>query len=755
MKSFPFLPLREMVFFPNVIASIFVGRDKSILGIDNAVKNDKMLILTSQKEKDIDQPTMDDIYSLGVLSEILQILKLPDGRTKILVEGITRVKIHSLKEKRGYILADSEEIPVKSTNTAKTPALVHYISNNLKEYIQQKEDLSAVFSPILKIDDPARFSDLLAYHLDIDIPQKQELLEIVNIEECLEKIGKIIKESLEIAKIEKEIDEKITEDIEKRGKEYYLSERMRIIQNELKEKGVGEEGELLEKIESARLPDEVLKRAKRELERLKNMPERMAEREVLRNYLNWIVALPWNKKQEERLELKEAQRILDNSHWGLLDVKERVLEFLATRKITGTSSGSCFCFIGPPGVGKTSVAYSIARALNRRFIRASLGGVKDEAEIKGHRYTYVAAMPGIIISLMRKAGVRNPVFLLDEIDKASPNVIPSLLDILSIEENKNFFDSYIDLPFDLSDVIFITTANSTDSIPASLLDRMEIIEFCSYTIEEKFHIAKNFLIPKETKNYGLNGNLQFQDKAIREIISSYTREPGVRGLSKCVTKLCRKATKEIVFKKKRIRVCQGNLERYLGSCAYKKMFISSCDTIGTSYSLAWTENGGEVLTTEAISISGCGNLYLTGRLGEIIKEQAQAALSYIRKRTSELSLPEDFYKKLDIHIHLPWGAIEKDGPSAGLAIVLSMISSLTKKPFKELWATTGEITLSGKILPVFGCYEKVLAAHRVGISKILIPKENENELSSLPCDVKKETEIILVKSIDEAISYVF
>ncbi|MEW6680602.1 MAG: endopeptidase La, partial [bacterium] len=606
----------------------------------------------------------------------------------------------------------------------------------------------------LKIDDPVRFSDLVAYHLSIPLEKKQGLLEIDSVQR-LSVIGKIIKEENQIAKIEKEFDSKIKEEIEKKQKEYYLSERMRLIQNELKEKGHNEEDKLYHRIEQASLPKEVLKRAKAEFNRFKYMSQGMAEREVLRNYLNWIICLPWNKKDEERINLKEAKEILNNSHWGLLEVKERVLEFLAVRKLRGKTSGSSLCFTGPPGTGKTSAAHSIAKALNRKFVRASLGGLRDEAEIKGHRYTYVAAMPGIIIQLIRKAGTRNPVLLLDEIDKSSFNITGCLLDLLDVNCNKAFFDNYIDLPFDLSEVIFITTANSDAGIPNPLLDRMEVIEFPSYTIEEKFHIAKNFLIPSGIREQGLNGNLSFSNNAIKEIISSYTREAGVRGLARCLAKVLRKGAKEIVFKNKKTRIQASNLKKYLGYPLYKKMIAPANDDIGASYSLAWTENGGEILTTEALCIPGSGNLYLTGRLGKIIKEQAYAGLSYIRKKAKDLSLSEDFYKNTDIHIHLPWGAVEKDGPSAGVSIVLSMISSLLKKPFNKTFAVTGEITLSGKILPVFGCYEKVLAAHRAGISKVLLPKENKVDILSLPLEVKKETEIVLVSNIDEVISYVF
>ncbi|HAW50239.1 TPA: endopeptidase La [bacterium] len=751
-KDIPLVPLREIVLFPDVITSFFIGRERSIFAIDRAMLNDKLIAFVAQKKEDIDEPSLDDLYLVGVLSEILQVLKLPDGRVKILVEGISRFKIKAIKEENCF-LADGEELRESYKKNEKIEALSRYILDNLKKYINLREGQEDIFSSLLKLDSPIKLGNMATYNLSINLREKQRILEITSLEERLKEIGNLILKEVEIQTIERELEDKIKQEMEKKEKEYYLSEKIRVLQNELYSK----KGKDVEQFFSSikKLPEDVKERVYYEYERFRNMPSYMAEREVLRNWLDWVVSLPWNEKTEEKQDIKSAKALLDNGHFGLSSVKQRVLEFLAIRKMTNRTSGSILCFIGPTGVGKTSIANSIADVLNRKFAQMSLSGLRDEAEIKGHRMTYVAAMPGKIIQLIRRTKSKNPVFLLDEIDKVDfrTNYGTSLLDVLS-GENKNFLDYYIDIPFDLSEVIFITTGNTIENIPSFLLDRMEVIEFPSYTLDEKFHIAKRYLIPREIEAHGLSSFLSFSDRSIKTMTTSYTREGGVRNLKKCIEMVCRKSAFDVVCKNRKIKISSSNLRRFIGKPIHRETMISS-NGIGCTYSLAWTEQGGEILTTEALCIPGEGRLFFTGKLGMVMKEQGEAVLSYIRSRTKEFDLSPSFYKDYDIHIHLPWGAIEKDGPSAGVAIGCSVISSLTNKPLKGIFAMTGEVTLSGKILPVFGIREKLLAALRVGIKKVFIPKENYIDLDELPKRIKKELEIILVEDMDEVLSYVF
>ncbi len=747
MKNIPLLPLRKTFLFPYMVVPLFVGRKKSILSLEKAIAKDKLIVAVCQKNRDAEEPEEEDLYPLGTVAEILQVLKLPDGKVKVLLEGLFRARLSNIK-KDPFFSSCIEKLKFRSKKTKKAEALMRYVSKDFAEYAELKGDVLNV-SDILEIQEPDQFSDQVAGCLQISLEKKEELFAEQEPEKRLTALSFILPSEIEMLKLEKEIQKKVAKQMEKTKKEYLLSEKIKAIQDELGKEDYDETEEILAEIEKAGLPKEAKEKAEREAGRLRAMPETMAERAIIRNYIDWLISLPWNKKSSEKIDIAEAKRILEENHLGLFKVKERVLEFLAVSKLAGRLPGSILCFVGPPGVGKSSVAQSIAKALGREFTRFSLGGLKDESEIKGHRMTYVAAMPGKILQMIRRIQHKNPVFLLDEIDKVSSSLLSSFLELLDPEHNSRFLDHYIDIPFDLSDVLFITTANTLHSMPPALLDRMEIIEFPSYTQEEKLQIAKKFLIPKTTSSSGLL-HLKVSDKAIKRVISCYTKEAGVRGAEKELTKICQKVAKEVVEgKKDKSQITVKNLAKYLGPPAYKEKSIGSVNLPGVSYLLAWTEMGGEVLVCEVVALPGSGKLILTGKLGDIIKEQAETGLSYIRSKAFRLSLQSDFDKRYDLHIHIPEGAIPKDGPSAGVAMVATMVSSLTNTPISNGVAMTGEITLTGQILPVSGIKEKVLAAHRAGVSKVIIPKENEKDILEIPKNVRRRLSILALSDMDE------
>ncbi|MFH1897034.1 MAG: endopeptidase La [Candidatus Desantisbacteria bacterium] len=760
--NIPLLPLRDMVVFPQMVVPLFVGRRRSIQALEMAMLDNRMIFLCAQKKPIAAEPKKEDICTIGTCAEILQLLKLPDGSLKVLVEGLIRGKITGYIEKESYYCVEVEPIPEKRRNSPRIEALSRNVLDKFQEYVQFSDYLPPeIISIAENIDDPCTLADTIAAHLNIKVNNKQELLSIIDVADRLEKLSVFLNSELEILHLEKKLHVRIRKQIEKQQKQYYLHEKMRAIKKELgKDEECGEEiVDLKKQIKDANLPNEASIRANKEIKRLQGMSLMMPETAVIKNYLDWLIHLPWSKTTKDNLGLKRASQILEENHYGLKKVKERIIEYLAVRKLNPELKGTILCFVGPPGTGKTSVARSIATAMDRKFVRLSLGGVRDEAEIRGHRMTYVAAMPGRIIQSMRKAESKNPVFLMDEIDKMSVDFrgdpSAALLEVLDPEQNATFSDHYMEVSFDLSEVMFITTANNLHNIPHALRDRMEMIEFPGYTEKEKLHIAKMFLVAKKVKEHGLTKeHIEFSDESLLYLIRGYTREPGVRNLEREIAKVCRKIAKRVVDNKKAkngAEITIESLHTYLGPPKFKHRNVEKNLLIGTATGLAWTENGGEVLTTEVVTMPGKGELLLTGTLGEVMKESGKAALSYIRSRAAELSIDPEFYKKIDIHIHVPEGATPKDGPSAGITLAISMISALTNTPVNPDIAMTGEITLRGRVLPVGGIKEKILAAHRSGIKTVLLPQENENDLDDIPADVKKSMGFKLISNMDEVI----
>lgn len=760
----PMLPLRDMVIFPYMILPLFVGREKSVKALEEATLEDRLIFLVAQKTATVEAPAEKDLYTFGTVAEILQLLKLPDGTIKVLVEGLARARVHRFAHQKGINYARVEPIKEEYLPTKEITALMRSITGQFEDYVSLSKRLPPeAVSVIINVEEPGRLADIVMAHLNLKVEQKQQVLEIINVTERLEKLFAILSSEIEILEIEKKIHGRVRKQMEKAQKEYYLGERMRAIQKELgrRDDHTAEIEELKEQIKKSGMSSEAEAKANRELERLERMPPMAAETAVVRNYIDWLIALPWNKKTRDKLNIEQAEKILEEEHYGLSKVKERAVEYLAVRKLVKKMKGPILCFVGPPGTGKTSVAKSIAKALGRKFVRLSLGGVRDEAEIRGHRMTYVAALPGRIIQCMRKADSKNPVFLLDEVDKMSTDFrgdpSAALLEVLDPEQNNSFSDHYLEVPFDLSDVMFITTANILFSIPPPLRDRMEVLEFPSYIESEKLKIGESFLIPKELKNHGLTpSNLTFSKEALLTIIRRYTREAGVRNLEREIANICRKVAKEVVRKGKRkaysIKLTAGNLHRYLGPPRYRfGMAGKEKRTVGVATGLAWTEAGGDILTIEVVIMPGKGDLILTGKLGEVMKESARAGLSYARNKAVELKLESGFHRKKDIHIHVPEGAIPKDGPSAGITMTTAVISALTDRPVNREVAMTGEITLQGRVLPVGGIKEKLLAAHRAGIKTILIPEENEKDLVDIPANVKRKLTITLVKHMDDVL----
>ena len=756
----PLLPLRGIIVFPTTVLHLDVGREKSVQALEKAMMNDHLIFLTTQKDVTVDDPTADDFYQVGTLTHVKQMLKLPNGTIRVLVEGLKRGKITHIITDDEYFLAEIEELEDVVENDVEEEALMRMILDLFEQYIKISKKVSVeTYATVQDIEEPGRLADIVTSHLPIKLREKQRLLEIVNVKDRMNAVIEILNNEKEVLQLEKKIGQRVKKSMERTQKEYYLREQMKAIQKELGEREgkAGEVEELKEKIKKANMPEHVYKTAMKELERYEKVPGTSAESAVIRNYLDWLISLPWTKETKDDLDLKKAERILNEDHYGLEKVKERVLEYLAVQKLTDSLKGPILCLVGPPGVGKTSLARSIAPTLNRKFVRISLGGVRDESEIRGHRRTYVGAMPGRIIQGMRKAGTVNPVFLLDEIDKMSSDFrgdpSAALLEVLDPEQNKNFSDHYIEETYDLSKVMFIATANDLSLIPVPLRDRMEIISIAGYTELEKMHIGKDYLIPKQLKEHGLTKQqLQIRDEALLSMIRYYTREAGVRGLERTIAKICRKTARIIVTEeKKRVIVTEKNIEEFLGKKLYRYGMAETEDQVGVATGLAYTSFGGDTLQIEVALVPGSGKLVLTGKLGEIMKESAQAAFSYVRSSAEKFGIDPGFHKKYDIHIHVPEGAVPKDGPSAGITITTALVSALTGRAVKREVGMTGEVTLRGRVLPIGGLKEKTLSAHRAGLTTIIMPKENEKDLDDIPESVKKDLTFISVTHVDEVL----
>lgn len=760
--TIPLLPLRGLLVYPSMVIHLDVGREKSVQALETVMLGDQHIFLSAQKEVSLDQPTESDIYYIGTYAKIKQMLKLPNGTIRVLVEGIQRGKIKQFTDTETYFEAKVELIEDETNKDLEEEALMRTVLNLFEQYVNLSKKISAeTFASVQDIDEPGRLSDVIASHLTLKIQEKQQILDATNVKDRLNVLIRILNNEKKVLDLEKKIGQRVKRSMEKTQKEYYLREQMKAIQKELGEKEgkFDEITELKEKIESLGMPEHVQKAALKELDRYEKVPSSSAESAVLRNYLDWLIQLPWTKATEDKLDIKHTEEVLNEDHYGLTKVKERVLEYLAVQQLTQSLKGPILCLAGPPGVGKTSLARSIARALNRNFVRISLGGVRDEAEIRGHRRTYVGAMPGRIIQGMKKAGTINPVFLLDEIDKMASDFrgdpSSALLEVLDPEQNNTFSDHYIEEPYDLSKVMFITTANNIGAIPGPLLDRMEVIRIAGYTELEKTSIAKNYLLPRQLKNHGLEKNvLQIRDNALVKLVRQYTREAGVRNLERQIAALCRKAAKQIITTdKKRIVITDNTLEDYLGKPIFRYGQAEVKDQVGVATGLAYTTSGGDTLSIEVSVYPGKGKLILTGSLGDVMKESAQAAFSYIRSRADELNVSADFHEKNDIHIHVPEGATPKDGPSAGITIATALISALTGIPVRKEVGMTGEITLRGRVLPIGGLKEKSLSAHRAGLTTILFPTENEKDLEDIPESVRTDLKFIPVSHLDEVLEY--
>jgi ATP-dependent Lon protease len=761
-KNAPALPLRDLIIFPHMVVPLFVGRAKSLNAVEEAISNDGNLVVVFQKDPNIEDPQYEDIYSTGVFTKIIQSLRETTGVMKILVEVIERVKINEFTTYKNYFSVNFDFIKEEYQADTETEALTRVLLELLQKYLSLNSSVpKELYTTISTIENASKICDAIAGYLPLKLKDKGVILETIPIKERLNALIEILNREIEILDVQKKIQDKVVKKIEDTQRQYILTEQLKQIQRELgKEEETPEIAELKEKIKKANMPKNVEEKALEELNRLSKMMPLSPEATVSRTYIEWLVSLPWSISTQDNLDIKHAKKILDEDHYGLEKVKERILEYLAVRNRTNSLRGPILCFVGPPGVGKTSLGKSIARALGRKFVRISLGGIRDEAEIRGHRRTYIGALPGRIIQSMRKAGVNNPVFLLDEIDKLGKDFrgdpASALLEVLDPEQNKNFSDHYLEVEFDLSKVLFITTANTEFTIPLPLLDRMEVISLPGYTIWEKKEIAKKFLLPRQMKEHGLNeNNIKISDEAIFKIIKNYTRESGVRNLEREIANICRKVTKEIVEtgKEGAYLITAKNIEKYLGPEKYTSLEIEKENKIGIATGMAWTEYGGEIIFTEVLIMKGKGELILTGQLGEVMKESARAALSYVRAHSEELLIDPNFYKEIDIHIHVPEGAIPKDGPSAGVTIVTALVSCLTKRPVDANIAMTGEITLQGKVLKIGGLKAKILAAHRAGIKKVIIPKENDKDLVEIPKKVKESLQIIEVEDIKEVLKH--
>ncbi|MNO81421.1 Lon protease 1 [compost metagenome] len=761
-RRFPLLPLRGLLVYPSMVLHLDVGREKSVKALEKAMVEDNLILLCSQSEVNIEEPTQEDIFRIGTVAKVRQMLKLPNGTIRVLVEGMERAEIVEYLDNEEYYEVIAKERPEEETDDPEVDALMRTVLAQFEHYINlSKKVTPETLAAVSDIEEAGRLADVITSHLSLKIKDKQEILELIDVRKRLEKLLDILNNEREVLELERKISQRVKKQMEKTQKEYYLREQMKAIQKELGEKEgrAGEVEELRAQLDEKGLPDKVREKTLKEIDRLEKMPASSAEGGVIRNYVDWLLSLPWNDKTEDDLDLAKAEQVLNEDHYGLDKPKERVLEYLAVQKLVKKLKGPILCLVGPPGVGKTSLARSIARSLGREFVRISLGGVRDEAEIRGHRRTYVGAMPGRIIQGMKTAGTLNPVFLLDEIDKMASDFrgdpSSALLEVLDPEQNNTFSDHFIEVPFDLSNVMFVTTANAVHNIPRPLLDRMEMLYIPGYTELEKLQIATRYLLPKQKREHGLEEEqLQIGDDAILRTIREYTRESGVRNLEQQVAALCRKAAKKIVSEgTKQIVIKPEDVKDYLGIPKYRYGVAELEDQVGTVTGLAWTEVGGETLVIEVTVVPGAGKLTLTGKLGDVMKESAQAAFSYTRSKAEELGIPTDFHEKNDIHIHIPEGAIPKDGPSAGITIATALISALTGRHVSKDVAMTGEITLRGRVLPIGGLKEKSLAAHRAGYKKILLPKDNERDLRDIPDSVKEDVVFVPVSHMDQVLEH--
>ena len=758
-KRVPMMPVRELVIFPQMMNPFIVGREASVRALEEALAGEKKIFLATQHDASVDDPRPDEIYQVGTLANIVQSVKLPDGNIKVLVEGAERAKIVQITNDEGFFRATIRIIPVKTEPNPQLEQAASRVTGLFEQYVKLSQSLNYdTMIAAVRVDDPAKLSDAIAANLTIPVEEKQELLEIFDPLERLNRIGEILDAETEKLNVDRSINTRVKRQMERAQKEYYLNEKLKAIQKELGRGEAGELEQLKKKIETSGMPKEVQEKAMQEMKRLEMMPPMSAESTVSRNYLDWMLAVPWKKRSREIRDIKRAEEILNEDHYGLEKIKERILEFLAVRQLVKNPKGSILCFVGPPGVGKTSLAMSIGKATGRKFVRVSLGGVRDEAEIRGHRRTYIGALPGQIIQMMRKAGTVNPVFVLDEVDKMSMDFrgdpSAALMEVLDPELNHAFTDHYLDVEYDLSKVMFVCTANVLHTIPQPLQDRMEVLRLPGYTEQEKMQIAKRFLVRKQREATGIaEENVTFTDEGLLHLIRHYTHEAGVRNLEREIANISRKVARKLVAEGKSatVDVTPANVNSYLGIIKYRDMLAEKKNEVGLTVGLAWTEVGGEVLRTEATLMQGKGRLTLTGKLGDVMQESAQAAMSYVRSRSHLFGLPKDFYRHLDIHVHVPEGAIPKDGPSAGITLCTSIASALTRIPVRCDLAMTGEITLRGKVLPIGGVKEKLLAAHRLGLRTVILPRDNEKDLADVPPEIQAQMSVKFVDTMDEVL----
>jgi ATP-dependent Lon protease len=759
VKRVPMMPVRDMVIFPEMMHPFIVGREASVRALEEALAGDKKIFLATQHDASVDDPKPEEIYQVGTLANIVQSVKLPDGNIKVLVEGTERARVVQVANDEGFFRATIRLVPVRTEPGPETKQASDRVTSLFEQYVKLSQSLNYdTMIAAVRVEDPGKLTDAIAANLQIPVEQKQELLEIFEPVERLNRIADILEVETEKLNVDRSINSRVKRQMERAQKEYYLNEKLKAIQKELGRGEANEIEQLKKKIETSGMPQGPMEKAMQELKRLEMMPPMSAESTVSRNYLDWLLAVPWKKRSKEIRDIKRAEQILSEDHYGLEKIKERILEYLAVRQLVKNPKGSILCFLGPPGVGKTSLAMSIGRATGRKFVRVSLGGVRDEAEIRGHRRTYIGALPGQIIQMMRKASTVNPVFVLDEVDKMSMDFrgdpSAALMEVLDPELNNSFTDHYLDVEYDLSKVMFICTANVLHTIPQPLQDRMEVLRLPGYTEQEKHQIAKRFLVPKQLEATGVKKeNVQFTDEAITHMIRHYTHEAGVRNLDREIANVCRKVARKVVAEGAAFRteVTVANVNDFLGVLKYRDFFAEKKNEVGLTTGLAWTEVGGQVLSTEATLMQGKGRLTLTGKLGDVMQESAQAGMSYVRSRSHLFGLSHDFYRHLDIHVHVPEGAIPKDGPSAGITICTSIVSALTRIPVRCDVAMTGEITLRGKVLPIGGVKEKLLAAHRLGLRTIILPKDNEKDLADIPPEIQAQMSIHFVESMDEVL----
>ena len=760
-ETLPIVPLRDVVVFPHMMIPFVIGRPSSTQALEHALMKDKRIFLAAQQLAVVDDPKPTDIYTMGCIANIVQSLKLPDGNIKVLVEGLDRARAVEWKEDKGFYRVVAKLVPKPDDTNEEIEGAMSRVVSLFEQYVKLSNNLhyDAMIAAV-RVDDAGKLADTIAAHLAVGVEEKQNLLEIVQPLGRLTRIATLLEAEVDKLQVDRRIQSRVKKQMEKAQKEYYLNEKMKAIQKELgrKEDKGSELDELKKKIEDARMPKEVEEKAAQELKRLEGMPPMSAEATVSRNYLDWLIAVPWHKKSRESRDLKKAEAILNTDHYGLEKIKDRILEFLAVRTLVRKPKSTILTFTGPPGVGKTSLAKSIARATNRKFVRLSVGGVRDEAEIRGHRRTYIGAFPGQIIQMIKKAGTMNPVFLLDEVDKMSMDFrgdpSAALLEVLDPEQNHTFLDHYLDVEYDLSNIMFVCTANVLHTVPQALRDRMEVLQLAGYTELEKIEIARTFLAPKAVKATGLTDrNIQFKDEAFETIIRRYTREAGVRSLEREINTICRKVARKVVVEGRKFseEIAGEQITGYLGVPRYRPQAAEEKNEVGIATGLAWTEAGGELLLTESTLMPGKGRLTLTGKLGDVMQESAQAAMSYVRSKAEEFGIQKDFHRRTDVHVHVPEGSIPKDGPSAGITLATALVSNLARVPTRRDVAMTGEITLRGKVLPIGGVKEKVLAAHRAGVKTIILPKDNEKDLADIPKPVLDVLEMHLVESMDEVL----